>query len=413
MEVPLKHILLGAALVVAMFAFTGVEPAHASSPYQITEIQTTLPSAGLRRTTFKVSAGTSALDKFNIIRVKRTSLQSLADPPVILISPFGFPAVFWEITTGAYADSFVARIAKAGYDVWLVEGRHSQLAPGSCESNAVDCSPMANWGVDTGIADAMFAQLLVRLHHPLKRPVIGGFSGGSSTAIATINRHPHHFSGLFMWEGTLYTNDPAIRARNADFCEDDEDLLDSGVYYDPAVQGFKTLFALADAAPTAPSPIPVFPPGTTNLQALLFALTLPDATNPLNFSDNFVRIIGNPITTTLTYSSLTRLMKLGPLVGNYAPVRFTRDSHCAIAGNDNNYTDNLSAFRGDVLVYAEGFGFGQMMVDTADLMTRADVTIDYRAELGESDGYFHNSWVNVSVTPLIDWLDDVRFGLFF
>ena len=100
---------------------------------------------------------------------------------------------------------------------------------------------------------------------------------------------------------------------------------------------------------------------------------------------------------------------LGPLVGTYAPVRFIRDSHCAIGGSDTHYTDDLGAFRGDVLVYAAGFGFGQMMLDTADLMTRARVSVEYHPELGESDPYFHRDWVSVAVRPLLRWLRTVRF----
>lgn len=411
-EVTLKHILLGAAFVVAIFAFSRVPAAQAADTHRIVQAQVATPASGLLRTTYKVSFGPSALEKLNVIRVKRTTLQSLADPPVILVSPFGFPAAFWEISTTGYADSFVARIAKAGYDVWLLDSRVGTVAPGSCESGSVDCSVMASWGIESSISDAMFVQRLARLHHPFKRPVLGGLSGGSSTALATINRYPHHFAGLFLYEGTLYTADPAIRARNAAFCADDNDLLANDVYYDPAVQGFKMLFQLAEAAPNAQSPIPLFPPGTTNLQALLFAFTMPDATNPLNFTDDFVRFIGDPFAATLTYSDLARVMKFGGLIQNYAPVRFTRDSHCAMGGLDNTWTNNLNAFRGDVLVYAEGQGFGQMMVDTADLLTRADVTLDYHAELGESDRYFHHSWVNLAVTPLLNWLDDVRFGPF-
>jgi pimeloyl-ACP methyl ester carboxylesterase len=340
-----------------------------------------------------------------VVRVHR----SPGSEPLILLSPFGFPAEFWELSSVDYRDSFAARLALAGYDVWLVDSRIASLAPGSCESGAVDCSAMAGWNLDRGVQDAMFVRGLVEREHPQKRPVIGGFSGGSSTAIATIDRHPESFAGLLMWEGTIYTEDPAIRARNAAFCANDEALLNAGVVYDPAVQGFRLLFGLAQAAPNDPSPIPVFPPGTTNLQALLFALSFPDASNPLNFTADFIRIVGDPFTTTLAYADLDRLLEMGPLIGTYAPVSFIRDSHCAMGGLDSSFSDNLDAFDGDVLVYAEGHGFGQMMLDTANLMTSADVSVEYHPELGESDPYFHRQWVEVIVDPLVAWLDQVDF----
>jgi pimeloyl-ACP methyl ester carboxylesterase len=326
-----------------------------------------------------------------------------------LLSPFGFPVEFWEITeSGDYDAAFAPQIALAGYDVWLVDSRLADAEPGECESGAVDCDAMAEWDQETAIEDAMFAHRLVRIAHPFQKAVIGGFSGGSSTAMATVERHPRVFAGLFMWEGTLYTADPAIRARNAEFCAQDEALLDAGVFFDPGVQGFKLLFQLANAAPNDPSPIPGFPPGTTNLQALLFAFTVPNPGSPLNFTEDFIRLVGDPFATTLTFSSIDRLLELGPLVGNYAPVAFIRDTHCSIGGLDPRFTDRLDRFRGDVLVYAEGHGFGQMMIDTAALMTQADVTIDFHPEFAESDRYFHVDRDSVALAPLLAWLEDVN-----
>jgi len=383
--------------------------AQANNDYRIEAVRIDRPSAQLQRTTISVAVGNEELDKFDVVRVHKRALTSLGDPPVMLLSPFGFQTEFWELTQHGYNDSFVARVALAGHDVWMVDNRTADLAPGSCESGAVDCTPLADWGVDTGVNDAMFVQKLVKLLHPFQKPVVGGFSGGSSAAIASVDRYPNAFSGLFMWEGTLYTDDPVIRARNAAFCAADEALLADGVVVDSAVQGFKAILNLATVAPSAPSPIPGFPPGTTNLQALVYAFSTPNPANPLNFTDGFIRVIGDPVTATFTYSDLARFQLLGPLVGNYAPVRFLRDSHCSMGGIDTQYTDNLSAFRGDVLVYAAGFGFGQMMLDTADLMTRARVTVNYHPELGESDFYYHDNWVNVTLKPFTQWLRNVRF----
>jgi pimeloyl-ACP methyl ester carboxylesterase len=376
--------------------------------YHIEHIDVGSPTPQLSRTRFAIAVGDEPLNTFDVVRVHRQGLRSLNDPPLMLLSPFGFQSEFWELSTQGYADSFVARVAMAGYDVWLVDNRTVDLAPGSCESGAVDCSPLADWGIDTGVDDALYVQKLVRFFHPFKKPVVGGYSGGSSAAIASVDRRPELFAGLFMWEGTIYTADPAIRARNANFCAADNAALAAGNVADPAVQGFKVIFQLATAAPNDPSPIPAFPPGTTNLQALIFAFSVPNPTNPLNFTDGFIRLIGDPFAGSFTYADLDRVLLLGPLIGNYAPVRFTRDTHCEIAGIENRYSDNLGAFRGDVLVYAEGFGFGQMMIDTAGLMARARVSIEENPELGESDPYFHTDWVDVAVQPLLRWLRHVR-----
>jgi pimeloyl-ACP methyl ester carboxylesterase len=383
--------------------------AHASgSGYRVTGVGVDAPSATLVRTVVSIQVGDDPLDRFEVIRVRQRGLPHLADPPVILLAPFAFPAEFWELSNGNYADGFASRVALAGYDVWLVPSRLAAAAPGECESGAVDCTAMLGWDQDTAIDDAMFVRRLARLAHPSKKPVIGGFSGGSSTAMAAVDRHPRAFAGLFMWEGTLYSADPAIRARNAAFCAHDEAALAAGSVFDPAVQGFKLLFELASAAPDDPSPIPAFPPGTTNLQALLFAFTLPSPENPLNFTEGFIRLVGDPFTATLTYSELERVLIWGPLVGNYAPIAFIRDTHCSIGGLETRFTDDLSEFEGPALIFVEGLGFGQMMLDTAALMTDADVTIDFHPELGESDRYFHRDWQTVALDPLLDWLADLR-----
>src|SRR5690606_17124958 len=212
--------------------------------------------------------------------------------------------------------------------------------------------------------------------------------------------------GLFLWEGTLISDDPGIQARNAAFCDDDIAMMDAGVYFDASVQVFQTLFLLAQASPHDPTFIPVFPPGTSNLQALLFALTLPDPQNPLNFTDSFTRFIGNPFEATLAFSDLDRVLGLGALVGNYAPMAFIRDSHCSMGGVETRFTNNLDAFRGNVLVFGAGFGFGSMMLDTAARFSSADVTVDYEPGFGESDRFFHVDWEAVALAPLLNWLEE-------
>lgn len=400
----MKHVVMCAAVW-----FCLLSAAQAHSGYHVINIGVDHPSSSLVRTAIEIQDGSDPLNRFTAVRLRQKGLSHLNDPPLILLSPFAFPAEFWELTTGDYEESFAAQVALAGYDVWLVDSRLADADPGECESGAVDCSAMADWDQDTAIEDAMFVNTLVRVAHPFKKAVIGGLSGGSSTAIASVDRHPHAFAGLFAWEGSLYVADPAIRARNAAFCAADDALLASGQFFDPAVQGFKVLFQLAAAAPNDPSPIPVFPPGTTNLQALLFAFTLPNPSNPLNFTEDFVRLVGDPIAATLTYSDLDRVLVWGPLVGNYAPVAFIRDSHCAMAGLETRWTDDLDRFRGPVLMFTEGLGFNQFMHDTAELMTRADVTIDFHPEFGESDRYFAVDRDTVALEPLLEWLEGVDF----
>lgn len=372
---------------------------------------TTVPAMGLSRTVMTVQEGASTFERFDVVRLHRMGNVGKHDEPVILLAPFGFPAEFWEASAPGsdYVDSFGPGLALEGYDVWLVDNRLAAAAPGQCESGAVDCSPMKDWGIDTAVDDALFVTKLIKGKGSCgaKDPVIGGLSGGSSTALAAVNRHPNKFRGLFLWEGTLYTADPDIRARNAAFCQNDIAAYDAGTYFDGSVAVFQLLFQLATVAPNDPSPIPVFPPGTTNLQAILFALTVPDPSNPLNFTETFVRLVGNPFAATLAFSDINRVLAWGGLVGTYAPVAFIRDSHCAMGGLDDSFTDKLDKFKGSALVFSEGLGFGQMMLDTADLLERADVTIDTNPTFGESDRYSHVNWQDEALLPLVEWLDGI------
>lgn len=390
-------------------AASAARTAQGGPQYQIVSYQRDFPGAGLVRTTLTVQDGPVELNRFRVVRLERADCGRPADPPVMLLSPFGFPVEYWQIPDdGGVSSGFAPQLALAGYDVWLVDSRLAAAAPGSCESGEVDCSPLADWGMQTAVEDALFVRTLVRMAHPSVKPVIGGLSGGSSTALATANARPQQFSGLFLWEGTLLSLDPATRARNAAFCQADLAAIASGMHYDGSVQGFQTIFELATVAPTQSTPIPVFPPGTSNLGALLFALTQPDPNNPLNFTDTFVRFVGDPFTETLAYSNLERVLALGPLIGSYAPMAFIRDSHCSMAGLDTSFVDRLDKFPGRVLVYAEGMGFNQMMLDTAGALENADVTVDYQPTFGESDRYFHDDWQQLALAPLVAWLDETR-----
>ncbi len=379
--------------------------AHGLPKYRIIDYERESVSSHLHRTRLTVQQGKHPLNRFDVVRLRR-SAPLRQTPPIILISPFGFPAQFWEIPDGqSYQQAFAPQLALAGHDVWLVDSRLAEAQPGQCESGAVDCRPMRKWGINTAVDDALFVWRLTRIANPFAKAVIGGLSGGSSTALATVNRRPHLFRGLFLWEGTLFTYDQAIRTRNTTFCEDDREALSQGIHYDTTVQVFKTLFQLGKAAPNDPTPLPIFPPGTTNLQALLFAITQPDPNNPLNFTESFIRYVGDPFAGALTHSELQRVLLLGDLVGNYAPIAFLKDSHCAMAGLDTSFTDRLDRFRSPALVFAEGLGFNQMMLDTATLLSRSEVTIDYQPSFGESDRYFHVNWKSHALAPLLAWLD--------
>jgi pimeloyl-ACP methyl ester carboxylesterase len=328
-----------------------------------------------------------------------------------LFSPFLLPGSFYEISeTGDYSLSAAGRLAMDGYDVWLVDQRRTGLAPGACEQGEADCSVMANWDFATLSDDGLLALSMARTVHPTKKPVIGGFSAGSNTALALANRVPQAISGLFLYEGTFYTQDPAIIAHNSTLCQNLDAALDAGQSYDASAQLYGPLLDLAATAPDAPSPFPMFPPGTTNYLAMLYVFSMPAPPEAVAPTPGFVRCIADWSTQTFLYTNPARLFSVGPLFDNYAPIAAARDLACGLAGVDQSHVDHLDQFHGDLLVFVEGAGFGQAMFDTVAALTNAKkVTIEEHPEWGESDPYFHVDWDEAFYAPLKTWLDKVKF----
>ncbi|HEY6724068.1 MAG TPA: hypothetical protein VI197_08545 [Polyangiaceae bacterium] len=379
----------------------GIQPG-----YDVVSVDVTHPHRRLTRVEYVVQAGNSPLNRFSVTHVRRREGNSRG-APLVLLSPFALPGAFYEVSENSrYEDSLAGRLAESRHDVWLVDQRRSGLAPGDCESGAVDCSEMLEWNTDAYVSDALLVSTFAHLLSG-KKPVLGGFSAGANNAIATINRAPHRFSGLFVYEGSFYSEDPVVIEHNEGACAQLEDILAGGVGYDPTTGLIRLVVTLAAADPNGLSPIPLFPPGTTNQQALLFVFSAPPPPGALSPTPNFVRNLGDFSTFQFIHANQDRLELVGPMFDNYASVPALRDLACGLAGEDDQYYDNLDEFRGDVLMFLGGTGFGQSMHDTASLMTRArSITVDERPEFGEADAYFHHDWVHEFYEPLVDWLDD-------
>src|SRR5882724_10815086 len=109
--------------------------------YDLLSANVTHPHPSLERVEYRVEVGHQQLNRFSITHVSKEHGGNAG--PVLLLSPFLLPGQFYEISeTGDYAKSAAGELAKAGYDVWLVDQRRTGLAPGSCESGT-DCSAMA------------------------------------------------------------------------------------------------------------------------------------------------------------------------------------------------------------------------------------------------------------------------------
>jgi len=371
--------------------------------YDIRSADVSHPHPSLERVVYHVEAGHERLNRFAITHVSKEHGRSKG--AVLLLSPFLLPGAFYEISeTGEYAKSAAGELAKDGYDVWLVDHRRTGLAPGACESGT-DCSAMADWNFETYSDDALFALSLLKSENPFGKPVVGGFSAGANSALATVNRAPNEFAGVFLYEGTFYTNDPAIRAHNETLCTTLQGAIAGGGLFDPSSAVLGQVLTLAHDNPSGLSPLPFFPPGTTNRQSMFYVFGTPPPVGALSPTAGFVRTIVDFTTQNFVYTNERRLELVGPLFDNYGSLAALRDLSCGLSGRDNTYYRNVSHFHGDLLVYVEGTGFGPAMFDTAALFDHAaHVDIESHPELGEADPYFGFNWKQTFLKPLEAWL---------
>jgi hypothetical protein len=88
---------------------------------------------------------------------------------------------------------------------------------------------------------------------------------------------------------------------------------------------------------------------------------------------------------------------------NYVANRTARDLNCGLTG-EQTFNGNLHNFTGSVLVFAAGNGFGTGMIDTANRMTSAKVTLNFRGEYGHVDYVFSNEHLQEVEHPVLKWL---------
>jgi pimeloyl-ACP methyl ester carboxylesterase len=371
--------------------------------YDLLSANVTHPHPSLERVEYRVEVGHQQLNRFSITHVSKEHGANAG--AVLLLSPFLLPGQFYEISeTGDYAKSAAGELAKAGYDVWLVDQRRTGLAPGSCESGT-DCSAMAGWNFDAYSEDALFALSLLKGFNPHHKPVVGGFSAGSNAALATVNRAPGEFAGVFLYEGTFFNQDPDIAAHNEPICTSLQGAIAGGALFDPSSAVLGQVLQLAHANPSGLSPFPFFPPGTTNRQSELFVFGSPPPPGALSPTAGFIRTIVDFNAQKFVYTDAQRLELVGPLFDSYGSLAALRDLACGLSGHDDTYYRNVSDFHGDLLVFVEGTGFGPAMFDTVSLFDNADhVTVDYHPELGEADPYFGFKWKQTFLKPLEQWL---------
>jgi hypothetical protein len=267
---------------------------------------------------------------------------------------------------------------------------------------------MAGWGLQTIVDDVAFVRQQIGLAHPGEKPVVGGLSLGSIAAVAVINSSPQDYAGVIMIEGTLYDENPVVRAANAGFCSAFEDQLAHGIFYDgQGTVGFKLLSHLAEVDPDGLTPLPGFPPGFTNHRAWVAAMAAPPLT-PTTPRPGYAFLAGSVEEDRFFFADEPLVHANISMFVDYVATRTVRDVNCGLAG-ERTFTNNLQSFHGSVIMFAGGLGFGSGMFDTAALLSSAKVTMNYREDYGHVDYVFSTRHLHEVEHPILAWLlHDVR-----
>jgi pimeloyl-ACP methyl ester carboxylesterase len=340
-------------------------------------------------------------------RVVKTMPGQALRGTILLLPPLGSGFQNYETTEdNDYDNSFVGFFANRGFDVWGYSQRVQGIVAGSCENGSINCSPMADWGMQTILNDVAFIRQQIELAHPGQKPIVGGLSLGSIASVAVINAAPNDYAGALLIEGTLYDTNSQVRAINQTFCDQFNGLLAQGVNYDgQQLPAFKLVAQLATVDPNGPTPLPGFPPSFTNHQAMVAILSTPQV-SPTTPRPNYFFAAGDAQQDRFLFVNDALLRaNIGQFV-DYVALRTIRDVNCGLAG-ERTFTNNLQNFNGAVYIVAGGHGFGSGMLDTAALMTSASVTINYVGDYGHIDSYFEGAHRQKLDQPILSWLEGV------
>jgi pimeloyl-ACP methyl ester carboxylesterase len=388
-------------LLVSLFCAAGAT--HAQT-YQIISTVNSSVANNLTKTVTTVQVGSNPLNRFLMTRVRKNIPNHALKGTILLLPPLGSGFQNYEVGDGGnYDNSFAGFFAQRNYDVWGYSQRVQGLTSGMCENNVVDCSVMADWGIQTILDDVSFIRQQIGTTHPGEKPVIGGLSLGSIASIATINAHPNDYAGAILIEGTLYDENATVRAINANFCAAFENLLTIGVFYDgQGTPGFKLISHLADVDPSGLSPIPGFPPGFTNHQAFVATMSAPPL-SPTTPRPGYNFLAGSVAEDRFFFANEPLVHANIATFVDYVATRTIRDVSCGMAG-ERTFSNNLQNFTGPVIMFAGGNGFGTGMTDTANLMTSATVTLNFNAAYGHVDHVFSNNHLHEVEHPVLKWL---------
>lgn len=377
--------------------------------YQIISTENSVVGDDFIKTVMTVQAGSNPINRFLISRVRKNIPTQSFKGTILLLPPLGSGFQNYEVgENNDYNNSFAAFFARRNFDVWGYSQRVQGIAAGSCESGTIDCSAMADWGMQTIVDDVAFIRQQIGLAHPGAKPVVGGLSLGSIASIATINAHPDDYAGAILIEGTLYDEDTQVHTININFCAGFDALLANGVFFDSqGILGFKLISHLAEVDPNGPTPLPGFPPGFTNHQAFVATMSAPPL-SPTTPRPGYFFLAGSVAEDRFFFANEALAHANIAQFVDYTATRTIRDVSCGLAG-ERTFSNNLHNFKGEVIIFSGGHGFGTGMIDTAHLMTSAKITLNYNEVYGHVDHVFATNHRHQLEHPILRWLVQEAF----
>lgn len=363
--------------------------------YEVVETSITNPAPHIEREVLTISYGPLPFERFNVVHISAPWTRGNPNvPSAMFIAPLGQPARWWE-ATDEYADSLPVSEVYLGVDTWIVEqrmGTEETLPIGSCPGP--NCEVFGEWSFADVIEDIEYVR--TELIDAKNNPTIVGHWTGAMTAAAVINEKPENYSGVVLWEGTLLTDEPFTLAKNSQACAGLGGVPDA---FAASTQPWAEVLAVkaGDNDPFGFSPVlQFFLDGyflvsgvATNLD-YLHALFIVD--NPAlldRVSEGLVFMVG-------TVSGGPDVADIGQIINvvndgvnvSHASLGILTDMACGLGGN-TDYTDNLAAFTGDVIVIGSDRGMRDELQDTLDAFTNARFkTAEFRGEFGVYDLFF-------------------------
>ena len=346
---------------------------------------------GIDRTQYIVQNGDNPLNRFGVERVVLAGpWVSLFTTPTILVPALSNSARLFTLGNapgGAdFGRSMAANLARGGLDLFIYSPRETFLVPRQC-ANQADCAVTADWGLRAFLDDLAFIRGLVTEAHPHRRPIIGGYSLGGMVAVAAVNEMPDAYAGVVLGDSTLWITDPSLRAGYAIACQGLNAAIAAGqVLDDQLAQLAQLIVQLALTAPHDLSPLPLFPPGTTNRQAYLLFFSTPQPAPPVSlFPGGSVLIAGSVVEDRFFFASENRLNSQISSFNFYVANATVRDLMCSFAGDDPAFVNNLANYTGPILAFELGLGFGELANDVIALTGSSNVTIRSHPHFGHAD----------------------------